>query len=118
MPSLLPNLTNSGHIKPIQARPRRPPFPNWYDVNIRCDYHSGVLGHSTEDCTNLKNKVQNLIQEGKLKFEKSDGPVEVKYPSRAKAKMSKQEKECITMLIEEHDSQTFKRRWILGDNEA
>ena len=115
---LLPKLIDSGHIKPIQARPRRPPFPNWYDVNIRCDYHSGVPGHSIEDCTFLKNKVQNLIQEGKLKFEKSDEPAKVKHPSRAKAKMSKRQKECITMLIEEHDSQTFKRRRILGDNEA
>ena len=115
---LLPKLIGSGHIKPIQARPRRPPFPKWYDVNIRCDYHFGVPGHSIEDCTILKNKVRNLIQEGKLKFEKSDGPAEVKYPSRAKAKMSKREKECVTMLVEEHDSQTFKRRWILGSNEA
>ena len=115
---LLPKLIDSGHIKPIQARPRRPPFPNWYDVNIRCDYHSGVPGHSTEDCTILKNKVRNLIQEGKLRFEKSDGSAEVEYPSRAKAKMSKREKECVSMLIKEHDSQTFKRRRILGDNEA
>ena len=75
---LLPKLIGSGHIKPIQARPRRPPFPKWYDVNIRCDYHSGVPGHSIEDYTILKNKVQNLIQEGKLKFEKSDGLAEVK----------------------------------------
>ena len=58
---LLPKLIDSGHIKPIQARPRRPPFPNWYDVNIRCDYHSGVPSHSTEDCTFFKNKVRNLI---------------------------------------------------------
>ena len=45
---LLPKLIGSGHIKPIQARPRRPLFPKWYDVNIRCDYHSGVPGHSIE----------------------------------------------------------------------
>ena len=43
---------------------------------------------------------------------------EVEDPSRVKAKMSKLEKECVTMLIEEHDSQTFKWRRILGDNEA
>ena len=86
---LLPKLIDSGHIKPIQGRPRRPPFPDWYDVNIRCDYHSGVPGHSIEDCTNFKNKVQNLIEEGKLKFEKSDELAEVEYPSREKAKMTR-----------------------------
>ena len=115
---LFSNLIDSGYIKSIPARPRKPPFPKWYDVNIRCDYHSGIPCHSTEDCTILKNKVRNLIREGKLKFEKSDRPVELEYPSRAKAKMSKREKECVTMLIEEHDSQTFKRRRILGDNKA
>ena len=35
-----------------------------------------------------------MIQNGKLKFEKSNGPAEVKYPSRAKAKMTIQEKEA------------------------
>ena len=51
---LFPKLIDSGHIKPIQARPRRPPFPNWYNVNIRCDYHSGVPSHSIEDCIIFK----------------------------------------------------------------
>ena len=54
---LLPKLIDSGSVVPIQARPRRPPFLKWYDVNIRCDYHSGVPGHSIENCTIFKNKV-------------------------------------------------------------
>ena len=35
-----------------------------------------------------------MIEKGKLKFEKSDGPVKVEYPSRAKAKITRQEKEA------------------------
>ena len=35
-----------------------------------------------------------MIEKGKLKFKKSDGPAEVEYPSRAKAKMTRQEKEA------------------------
>ena len=54
---LLPKLIDCGHVKPTQARPRNPPFPKGYDVNIRCDYHSGVPGHSIEVCTIFKNKV-------------------------------------------------------------
>ena len=92
---MLPKLIDSGHIKPIQARPHRPPFPNWYDVNIRCDYHSGVPGHSIEDCTNFKNKIQNLIGEGKLKFENLDGLAEVEDPSRVKVEMPRQEKKAL-----------------------
>ena len=127
-----------------------------------------------------------MIEEGKLKFEKSDELTEVEYPSRAKAKITRQEKEapseaipkkaamtkekvpiakvrknegsssstteglkersckpnrereknrlqdstqglkqmfveqneCVTTLIEEHNSRTLKRRRILVDNEA
>ena len=64
------------------------------------------------------NRRLHKLQEQGPKFEASNGPAEVKYPSRAKAKMSKREKECVTILIGEHDSQTVKRRRILGDNEA
>ena len=40
-----------------------------------------------------------MIEEGKLKFEKSDEPAEVEYPSRAKAKMTRQEKEASREVI-------------------
>ena len=127
-----------------------------------------------------------MIEEGKLKFEELNGPAEVEDPSRAKAKITRQEKEapseaipkkaampkekvhvakvrkneasssstteglkersyepngeqekntlqdsaqglermfveqneCVTTLIEEHNSRILKRRQILGDNEA
>ena len=42
---------------------------------------------------------RNLIEEGKLKFEKSDGPIEVEYPSRLKAKITRQEKESLREAI-------------------
>ena len=71
----------------------RPPFPRWYNAHTRCDYHAGNLDHSTENCTALKHKVQDLINDGKLKFEDLDRPIEVKDPSRAKVKMMRQKKE-------------------------
>ena len=79
---------------PIQWKPCKPPFPKWYDVNTKCDNHSGVLGHFVEDCSALKRRVQSLIREGKLKFEELDGPVGVEYPSGTKAKITRQEKEA------------------------
>ena len=66
---LLPKLIDNGSIVPIQGRPRKPPFPKWYDINTKCNYHSGVPGHSVEDCSTLKLEVQNLIKDGRLKFE-------------------------------------------------
>ena len=46
-----------------------------------------------ENCTALKHKVQDLINDGKLTFEDLDRPVKVKGPSRTKVEMKKQEKE-------------------------
>ena len=45
-----------------------------------------------KNCTALKYKVRDLINDGKLKFEDLDRPVEVKDSSRTKVEMTKQEK--------------------------
>ena len=82
-----------GHIEPVQLAPLRPQFPRWYDAHARCDYHTGNPGHSIENCTPLKHKVRDLINDGKLKFEDLDKPVEVEDLSRTKAEMTRQKKE-------------------------
>ena len=41
--------------------------PN-YNPDTRCAYHSNSLGHDTDDCWALKNKIQDLINEGALEF--------------------------------------------------
>ena len=55
-------------IKP--AKPRKPPYPEWYDFSARCEYHGGVEGHSTESCTSFKDKIQALIDANPTKFQK------------------------------------------------
>ncbi|KAF1891132.1 hypothetical protein Lal_00001271 [Lupinus albus] len=40
----------------------------WFDPNVSCAYHSGVIGHSIEHCRALKYKVQNLIDLKQLDF--------------------------------------------------
>ncbi|CAL1373695.1 unnamed protein product [Linum trigynum] len=47
----------------------KPPYPNWYRSDQHCAYHSGVAGHSTEDCRMFKIKVQQMMKAGWLKFE-------------------------------------------------
>ena len=54
---LLPKLIDNGSIVSIQGRPLKPPFPKWYDINTRCNYHSGVSDHSVEHCSALKREV-------------------------------------------------------------
>ena len=75
---LFPKLVQSGHIKPAQFAPLRPPFPRWYNTHTRCDYHGGNPGHPMENCTSLKSKVQELINDGELTFEDLDGQLKSK----------------------------------------
>ena len=65
---LLPTLVQNHEISVILARPIRPLYPKGYDINARCEYHGGVRGHSTKDCTTFKDKVQSLIDANPTKF--------------------------------------------------
>ena len=65
---LFPILIQNYVIFVIPARPRRPLYPKGYDINARCEYHGGVRGHSTKDCTTFKDKVQSLINADPIKF--------------------------------------------------
>ena len=65
---LLPILIQNYGISAIPARPRIPPYPKKYDVNAKCEYHGGVGGHSVENCTAFKDKVQLLINADPIKF--------------------------------------------------
>ena len=48
--------------------PLKPPFPKSYNPNVHCDYHVGNPRHSTEDCISLKQKLQTLIEVGRINF--------------------------------------------------
>ena len=87
---LFPKLVKMGHIEPVQLAPLRPPFPRCYNAHTQCDYHGGNPGHPTENCTALKYKVRDLINDGKLKFEDLDGPAQVEDSSRVKVEMARQ----------------------------
>ena len=67
---LLPVLIQNYGISVIPARSRRPPYLKKYDVNANCEYYGGVGGHSVENCTAFKDKVQSLINADLVKFER------------------------------------------------
>ena len=69
---LFPKLVKNCLITPIHLPTLKPSFPKWYDANMHCDYHCGNPEHSIENCTALKNIVQNLIQAGLVKCETSN----------------------------------------------
>ena len=69
---LLPELLARQLVALSRVLPLKPPFPKSYNPNVHCDYHSGIPGHSTEDCISLKKKVQTLIEVEKINFKSSN----------------------------------------------
>ena len=69
---LLPELLARQLVALSCVLPLKPPFPKSYNPNVRCDYHSRIPGHFTEDCISLKKKVQTLIKVGKINFKSSN----------------------------------------------
>ncbi|KAH0776345.1 hypothetical protein KY290_007756 [Solanum tuberosum] len=51
-------------------RPRKGWIPkhssSTFDLSKNCAYHSNIQGHDTEKCPTLRNKIQNMIEKGKI----------------------------------------------------
>jgi hypothetical protein len=61
-------LAAKGLLNPVPTRPYAPPYPTWFDQNVKCVYHSNVMGHSTENCTTLRQQIHALIDAGRIKL--------------------------------------------------
>jgi len=57
---LLPNLISNGLVVVCPVKPLQLSYPKGYDANVKCDYHGGAAGHSTERCLSFKRKVQSF----------------------------------------------------------
>ena len=57
---LYERLKAMGKLYPIEGRPANP-LGKFYRADHRCSYHSGAVGHDTENCSTLKHKIQNMI---------------------------------------------------------
>ncbi|EOY09138.1 Uncharacterized protein TCM_024532 [Theobroma cacao] len=58
-PIKVPNLDDTREQEklnkaPVHFNSLKPLYPKWYDANAHCDYHYGIQGHSTENCTAQK----------------------------------------------------------------
>ncbi|XP_070001936.1 uncharacterized protein [Nicotiana sylvestris] len=57
---LYQKLKTAGYVTPIPAiTPENP--SQWINPNKTCAYHSGMKGHTIDECRSLKDKIQNLI---------------------------------------------------------
>ncbi|KAA3480071.1 hypothetical protein EPI10_020531 [Gossypium australe] len=66
---LYQNLFDAHVVSPFYLKPMQPPYPKWYDASARCKYHTGITGHSIENCTAFKKLVERLIKMGIVKFD-------------------------------------------------
>ncbi|KAL4278333.1 hypothetical protein GQ457_03G004940 [Hibiscus cannabinus] len=66
---LFPKLVESRLVVPRYIAPIQPPYPPWFNPNVKCDYHAGNPGHHINDCTAFKYVVEQLLKAGMLSFE-------------------------------------------------
>ena len=67
---LYERLKAMGMLYPIEGRPANP-LGKFYRADHRCAYHSGAVGHDTENCSTLKHKIQNMINNNLINIEET-----------------------------------------------
>jgi hypothetical protein len=55
-------------ITPVGRRTRIGPQPTDYNKDLTCEYHRGEVGHTIENCKVLRHRIQDLLDQGVLKF--------------------------------------------------
>ena len=66
---LYPILIEKNLISLVVPRPYNGPQRKDFNPSSTCDFHFGEVGHTVENCNQLKHWVQDLIDHGILKFE-------------------------------------------------
>ena len=67
---LYERLKAMGMLCPIEGRPANP-LGKFYRADHRCAYHSGAVGHNTENCSTLKHKIQKMINNNLINIEET-----------------------------------------------
>ena len=61
------------HLNPNTSSPN-------YNLDARCAYHFGSLGHNTKDCWALIYKIQNMIDAKEIEFDPLETPNMITAP--------------------------------------
>ena len=71
---ILPQLLKTNLVT-LKEAPKNPStISSRYNPNAWCAYHSESLGHDTNNCWALKNKVQDLTEEKEIEFDPPETP--------------------------------------------
>ncbi|XP_049403577.1 uncharacterized protein LOC125867192 [Solanum stenotomum] len=96
---LFKRLTAAGYIHPVGPKPIDT-SSKFYRPDQRCVYHSNSVGHDTEDCINLKHKIQDLIDQN-VCVTKTIVPIVPDELERVVASLSIREKKNFMILTPE-----------------
>ncbi|KAA3484790.1 Gag-pro-like protein [Gossypium australe] len=70
---VLSEFFNAHVVSSFYLKPMQPPFPEWYDANTTCEYHTGITGHSIENYTAFKKMIEWFIKIGIIRFDDLSG---------------------------------------------
>ena len=77
---VLPHLLKL-NLASLKEAPKNPNTTSpFYHANAKCAYHSDNLGHDTNNCWALKNKIQDLIDAKEVEFDAPEKPNVISAP--------------------------------------
>ena len=92
-----------GAITLISARKIPDLLPKSYSHNRCCEYHSGMVGHSTDDYFSLKHKIWDLINDEKIAVKQVEQQANVAHNPLLQHEVGV----SISTVIIEHDEDTM-----------
>ncbi|KAH0682534.1 hypothetical protein KY289_020286 [Solanum tuberosum] len=67
---LYERLKAMGMLHPLEGRTANP-LGKFHRADHKCAYHSGVVRHDTKNCSTLKHKIQNMINNNLINIEET-----------------------------------------------
>ena len=67
-------------MTPLFQRPREGPLPPGFEPSNKCEHHYGAEGHSLEECFELRDRVQDLMDNKLIQFDNSAAPNMITNP--------------------------------------
>jgi hypothetical protein len=76
-------LLSISHIALEPLSPVKPPYPNWYKLELNCEYHAGIIGHGIHTCNVFKRTLLQLIKARWMEFEDTPNVNKNSLPNHA-----------------------------------
>jgi hypothetical protein len=62
-------LLSIGHMTHLSFPPLKPPFLNWYKLDLTCEYYTGNPDHNIDTCSTFERKLLQLFKTRWIAFE-------------------------------------------------